>query len=104
MQNGDMISIPMIPLSAARTPSSPFPRALGRALAHTRSVALALRHRREVMQLCAWDDRQLEDIGLTRSDVVGALQAPLTRDPSQVLAARSVRRRAGAAVRVGSNE
>ena len=54
----------------------------------TRSlVALtqALKHRREVKHLAEFDDRMLKDIGLTRSDVSGALAEPFTRNPSWVL-------------------
>ena len=56
------------------------------------TIVRAIRHRREIRQLCAWDDSMLKDIGLTRSDVVGALSEPLLRDPSAVLAARFGRR------------
>lgn len=96
-----MTILPLISFSAARTPSGALLHALDRAVAHARSVAVALRHRRELMQLCAWDDRLLADVGLTRSELVGALQVPLSRDPSQVLSARNVRRRASAAMQVG---
>lgn len=87
-----MYTVPLVPFSTARTSSGALLQALGRALAYLRSVLVALRHRREVMQLCTWDDRMIEDVGLTRSELVGALQVPLTRDPSQVLAAGNVRR------------
>ena len=45
----------------------------------------ALKHRREVRHLAEFDDRMLADIGLTRGDVMGALDEPLTRNPSWVL-------------------
>ena len=64
-------------------------------LGHAKALAVALSHRREIKRLCAWDDRMLKDIGLTRSDVVGALSEPLSRDPSAVLAARFGRRPTG---------
>src|SRR3954451_2909700 len=68
-------------------------QAIGRVISRTAAIAAAIRHRREVRQLCAWDDRMLKDIGMTRSDVMGALSEPLSRDPSAVLAARFGRRR-----------
>jgi uncharacterized protein YjiS (DUF1127 family) len=45
-----------------------------------------LRNRYEVRQLAELDDRSLKDIGLTRSDVQGALAASLLSDPSLILA------------------
>ena len=74
--------------------------ALGRgAVQALRAVALlarAVRNRREVMHLLELDDRSLKDIGLVRNDVAGALDAPLSRDPSVLLRLRSVERRARA--------
>ncbi|MBS7702285.1 DUF1127 domain-containing protein [Chelatococcus asaccharovorans] len=55
-------------------------------------MARALRHRREVWQLTEFDERALHDIGLTRSDVVGALAEPLKSDPSVILAERAEKR------------
>src|SRR5215213_11436860 len=71
-------------------------QAVGRVIGRTAAIATAMRHRREVRQLCTWDDGMLKDIGLTRSDVVGALSEPLSRDPSAVLVAQFGRRRGGA--------
>jgi len=56
----------------------------------------ALRNRRQVVRLCEFDDRMLKDIGLTRSEVHGALAAPLRTDPSTLLLVRRVERRARA--------
>src|SRR3954451_16186802 len=70
--------------------------AVMRIIDRSAAIARAIRHRREVRQLCTWDDGMLKDIGLTRSDVMGALSEPLSRDPSAVLAARFGRRRGGA--------
>ena len=44
-----------------------------------------LRHRRELTQLLDLDDRMLKDIGLVRNEVLGALAAPLSCDPSGLL-------------------
>jgi uncharacterized protein YjiS (DUF1127 family) len=48
-------------------------------------LAKALKHRREIINLAEFDERMLKDIGLTRSDVDGALAEPLFHNPSQVL-------------------
>jgi uncharacterized protein YjiS (DUF1127 family) len=52
----------------------------------------ALRHRREVWRLAEYDERALHDIGLVRSDVLGALSEPLHCDPSITLAERVEKR------------
>jgi uncharacterized protein YjiS (DUF1127 family) len=44
-----------------------------------------LRHRREISKLAELDDHHLKDIGLTRTDVSGALAVSLLDDPSRVL-------------------
>jgi uncharacterized protein YjiS (DUF1127 family) len=49
----------------------------------------AIVNRGAVNRLCELDERQLKDIGLTRSDVVGALAEPFYRDPSRCLAERA---------------
>jgi uncharacterized protein YjiS (DUF1127 family) len=54
--------------------------------------AKALKHRAEVRQLADFDDRMLKDIGLTRSEVSGALQESIFENPS-VLLVRSFERR-----------
>ncbi len=53
----------------------------------------AITHRREVRQLLELDERSLRDIGLVRSDVIGALDQPWVKDPSAILLVRSVDRR-----------
>ena len=49
----------------------------------------ALRHRQEIRSLGELDDRSLKDIGLTRTDIDGALAQPIHKDPSRLLALRS---------------
>jgi len=48
-------------------------------------LARALRDRQEIKRLIELDDRALKDIGLSRSQVDGALAEPLFRNPSTVL-------------------
>jgi uncharacterized protein YjiS (DUF1127 family) len=73
----------MIALAHTLLPASlaaPFRRlgsATGAALG---SVATRLRHRHEIRNLAEFDDRMLSDIGLTRSEVEGALAEPFFRD------------------------
>jgi uncharacterized protein YjiS (DUF1127 family) len=49
------------------------------------SVLRALRNRRDIMRLADLDEHQLKDLGLTRTDVHGALAVSLLDDPSSVL-------------------
>jgi uncharacterized protein YjiS (DUF1127 family) len=57
------------------------------------ALARAIAHRRQVRTLLELDERSLQDIGLLRSDVIGALDQPLAKDPSVILMVRSVDRR-----------
>ena len=65
--------------------------ALGSFVRSLSNLTQALKHRREIKHLAEFDERMLKDIGLTRSDVYGALSEPLLRNPSWVLV-RSVER------------
>lgn len=71
---------------------------VGRGVRHVLRAMVALRNaaanRRAVTEMLELDERMLKDIGLVRSDVLGALAGPLTYDPSTVLRLRSVDRRA----------
>jgi uncharacterized protein YjiS (DUF1127 family) len=49
------------------------------------SYAQHRRNRRAVFSLAEWDDRMLKDIGLTRSEVLGALAARYHEDPSALV-------------------
>jgi uncharacterized protein YjiS (DUF1127 family) len=51
-------------------------------LAGVSKLVRSYRHRRQVAKLLAWDDRGLEDIGVTRGDVQLALGLPASEDPS----------------------
>lgn len=53
-------------------------------------VVTVWRHKREVARLTELSAHELKDIGLTRSDVIGALAGHWLVDPSAVLSARSV--------------
>lgn len=53
----------------------------------------AMIHRRDVRGLLDLDERSLQDIGLSRADVVDALAEPIAKNPSTILLVRSVDRR-----------
>ncbi|MGL4438757.1 MAG: DUF1127 domain-containing protein [Bosea sp. (in: a-proteobacteria)] len=79
----------MIVLSAVLPAMSAVVIALRRAARSLSKAAVAiqstLRHRREISRLAELDDHQLHDIGLTRTDVHGALAVSMLHDPSHVL-------------------
>jgi uncharacterized protein YjiS (DUF1127 family) len=54
-----------------------------------KQLSKTFRHRRDVEVLTDRDDRMLADIGLTRSDLCEAIDQPLWRDPTAVLARRA---------------
>jgi uncharacterized protein YjiS (DUF1127 family) len=57
----------------------------GVAVRAVRHLAEALKNRAQVRALNDLDDRALKDIGLLRTDVAAALDAPFHRDPSHHL-------------------
>lgn len=61
---------------------------------HAARVVRALRNRREVSGLLALDDRMLADIGVSRSEVEGALGSRWQDDPSDMLARKRFHRAA----------
>lgn len=56
-----------------------------------RNLVQVAQNRRQTRDLAQWDDRALKDIGLTRSDLSGALSLPFRQDPSLHLASLSGR-------------
>ena len=56
------------------------------------AVAKLVRHRREAAQLLEMDDRKLADIGLSRSDVIRAMNGSLLHDPTRELTRLAGRR------------
>jgi uncharacterized protein YjiS (DUF1127 family) len=67
-------------------------RVAGDLLTQVERFVRAVRNRRDVMRLAELDDRTLKDIGLVRSDVAGALDQPLSADPSRILSLRRLER------------
>ena len=68
-------------------------RALNAAGAAAARVLRAAKNRHSARMLARLDDRQLADIGLTRSDLRDAYAEPLWQDPTSVLARRAAERR-----------
>ena len=68
-------------------------RALNAAGAFAIRVLRAAKNRHSARMLARLDDRQLADIGLTRSDLRDAYAEPLWEDPTSVLARRAAERR-----------
>ena len=62
-------------------------------LARLAAAWKAWRNRRAVAGLLEWDANMLKDIGLTQGDVLSALAAPVSEDPSYRLGVMSVERR-----------
>lgn len=58
---------------------------LARALHRAAKVLEARRNRRAISRLATCEDRMLKDIGLSRSQVMGALEARYDEDPSLLL-------------------
>jgi len=56
------------------------------------AVGRLIRHRREAAQLLEMDDHKLADIGLSRSDVIHALNSSPIHDPTRELSRLAGRR------------
>lgn len=69
-------------------------RALNAAGAFAARALRAAKNRHSARMLARLDDRQLADIGITRSDLRDAYAEPLWEDPTSVLARRAAERRA----------
>lgn len=54
----------------------------------------AFQNRRSVKTLLEWDSRMLQDIGVTRGDVVAAMSGSIKEDPAYRLSVLAVERRA----------
>jgi uncharacterized protein YjiS (DUF1127 family) len=74
-------------------------KAVAQAARGVKRVATVWRHRREVARLTELSAHELKDIGLVRSDVLGALEGRWLDDPSTALTARSASFHGAAAAR-----
>ncbi len=85
--------------SKSHSHASSFLVALRAVFAKVSGIAIAIKNRREINQLAGADAAILRDLGITPSDIDGALSQPLWRDPSAHLveAQMSWRRAAKAA-------
>ncbi|RVU16672.1 DUF1127 domain-containing protein [Methylobacterium oryzihabitans] len=64
-------------------------------------VAVLWNRRQAIHRIAEFDDRMLKDIGLSRSDVSGALDVPWRHDPTEHLVdRRTSRRHPGRSLRV----
>lgn len=69
----------------ANSQSSSFVATMRAVFGKVAGLAVALHNRREINQLATADAAMLRDLGLTSTDVEGALSQPLWRDPSAQL-------------------
>jgi uncharacterized protein YjiS (DUF1127 family) len=72
-------------LSVSRATLGNLHRVTSAGLVRAGKLVRTLRNRHEVRQLAELDEHALKDIGLTRSNVQGALAASLLSDPSLIL-------------------
>ena len=75
------------------TQSGRLPAMLAEAMPRAARVLKAWQARRNLAQLRSMDDRMLDDMGLTRADVVRAFETPWYHDPSNDLTIARVRGR-----------
>ena len=76
------------------------PNLIERFVAYVRSMHERAQSRAAIEGLLAHDDRMLDDMGLTRQDIINALSCPAQDDPSQHLARTRRARRLSRAMRV----
>lgn len=68
-------------------------KGVGRASQAVGAVARMLEQRRVIAELATFDDRMLQDIGITRSDLRDASAVSLPQDPTRMLVLRATERR-----------
>ena len=81
-----------IPVTVPFGGSSIIRRAGRLTLIAIKALGRILKARRDVAELASFDDRMLQDIGLSRTDVHAALDASWRSDPSSVLSQRAAER------------
>jgi uncharacterized protein YjiS (DUF1127 family) len=81
-----------IPVTVTLGGSSIIRRAGRLTFAAIKGLGRILKARRDVAELARFDDRMLQDIGLSRTDVHAALDASWGNDPSSVLSQRAAER------------
>ena len=62
------------------------PTLIGRFVAYVQAMRERAQSRAAIESLLAHDDRMLDDMGLTRQDIIDALSSPTQDDPSEHLA------------------
>jgi uncharacterized protein YjiS (DUF1127 family) len=80
-----MPQVPATP-SFSTAASSVLRRALAEVGERLGALAMVLAHRRAAVTLAELDPHLLRDIGLTRSDVIEAIERPMREDPTAHLA------------------
>ena len=82
-----------LPLPAATAVFARISGLAGKAARPLVALGRAYKNRRDMAILASFDDRMLQDVGLTRGDLRDAVAEPLWRDPTNVLVKRACERR-----------